>query len=404
MRVLLVNKFYAPRGGAERCVFDQLRWLQAAGHETHVFSQLGADNEPCADDSWFVDEVHFGSDRSPSLLGVGRFFWSEHVRRRLTALVERHRPELAILHNIYHHLGPAVPVTLSRLGVPSVMILHDHKVACPAYSAWRAEGPCSDCRGQRFYHAALKACGGSRLRGAMLSAESYFQWRALGSYGRIQRFIAPSAYLQQILPEMGFPFPIERLPNAVEVARQPQVALALRQHVGFAGRLSPEKGVDVLVRAAARLPAISFRIAGDGPERGELQKLARECCATNVAFIGRLESSELEREAGSWRLAIVPSRSPENFPYAALDAMNQGVPVIASSIGGLPEMLTGRGQLVEPGNVAALAQAIAALYPDLHRLESLAALARAFVEAECRPETYLARLLGGTDVRHDLAR
>jgi glycosyltransferase involved in cell wall biosynthesis len=239
----------------------------------------------------------------------------------------------------------------------------------------------------------LHGCGGSRVRGAILGAESYVQWRVFASYEKVARFAAPSEYLRQKLPEMGFPFRIELLRNAVEPPRDSPASFEERPYVGFAGRLSPEKGVEVLLRAAARLPRLSFRIAGDGPARGDLETLARSISARNVSFLGHLDSGTLEHELRRWRIAVLPSLSPENFPYSALDAMNHGVPVVGSALGGLVEMLgNGRGVLVAPGDDAALALAVGELHGERERLAELGENGRAFVEAECRPTSYVRRL------------
>ncbi len=398
MRILLVNKFHAQRGGAERCYFDQARWLRSAGHDVHCFSQRSADDEPADDSSSFVEAVAFRRGVGRSLLGVGRFFWSETVRRALASFIERVRPDVALLHNVYHHLGPVVPATLHELGVPSIMILHDHKPGCPAYSAWRDGSACYECRDQSFHRAFVNSCGGSMVHGAILSAESYWQWRALGTYGQIGAFLAPSDYLRRALADFGFPYPIAQLRNAVDLPTAPPAPWSERAAIGFAGRLSIEKGVDVLVRSAARLPKLNFRIVGDGPARRELEELSRARSLSNVAFLGQLSSAALQRETATWRLAIVPSLSPENLPYAALDAMNHEVPVIASALGGLPELLADRGVLVPPGDIDALADAIGELYPDVERLRDLAARARTFIDVECRPRSYVPRLLGYIDV------
>jgi glycosyltransferase involved in cell wall biosynthesis len=389
----LVNKFYSRRGGAERCLFDQERWLRQAGHDVHVFSQRGELDEPSADARFFVDGVQFDGTRADAVRGVHRLFWSKRVKRALSAALEQHRPELAILHNVYHHLGPVVPLTLRAAKVPSLMLFHDHKAVCPAYSAWRAGKRCTECRGQRFHQAARYGCGGSLTRGSLLAAESYWQWDVLQSYAKIQGFLAPSPYLLETLKEMGFPFPVALLRNAVDVPSDAPSPIASRRHVGFSGRLSPEKGVEVVVRAAAQLMQFSFRVAGAGPARPGLEALARSLGAENVTFLGHLEPDALEREIASWRIAIVPSLSPENAPFAALDAMNHGVPVVGSAVGGLPELLTDRGTLFEPGDVRALVQTLASLYPDEARLEAMAANALKFIEAECRPPAHVSRLL-----------
>jgi glycosyltransferase involved in cell wall biosynthesis len=393
MRVLLVTKFFHVRGGAERAVFEMDAALTAGGHETVHFALRDPRNRPSPWSAHFPSGASFegGPLDGAALRGLGRLFYSPEVRRRLRGLVREARPDVAVLHNVYHQLGPAVLLELRALGLPAAMILHDYKVVCPAYSMLRAGAVCHDCAGQRFHRAAVHGCGGSRARGILLAAESTWQWRVLGTYAHVSAFATPSRHAADTLRRMGFPFPVQVVPNAVRIPASPADP-ARATAVGFAGRLAPEKGVDVLLGAAARLPAIEFRVAGEGPSgRGLAGQVARTGLR-NVRLLGRLDDDGLEREMARWRIAVVPSIFAESCPYAVLEPLARGIPVVASELGGIPELIDDPRALVPAGDPEALARSLEALWSRPDECRRLGASGRELVASRYAPGVALARL------------
>ena len=392
MRALLINKFFYPRGGAERAFFEMDAALRASGHETVHFALRDARNRPSPWAAYFPSEASFEGAvlGRAALRGAGRLFYSREVRRRLRALLEAARPDVAIVHNAYHQLGPAVLLELRARGVATVMVLHDYKVVCPAYSMLREGALCEACAGGRFHQAARHGCGGSRARGVLLAAESYWQWRALRTYAHVARFLSPSRYLVETVRRMGFPFPVEVVPNAVTVpatASDPALGTA----VGFAGRLAPEKGVEVLLQAAARLPHLPLRIAGDGPLARWLAEQVSRRGLGNVTLVGHLDEARLDDEMRRWRLAVVPSVFADNAPYAVLEPLARGIPVIASDVGGIPELLDADA-LVPRGDAASLAGSVERLWSAPQECRRLGAAGRARVMARHAPGGLVSRL------------
>ena len=150
-----------------------------------------------------------------------------------------------------------------------------------------------------------------------------------------------------------------------------------------ASRLAPEKGVDVAIEACrlARMPLV---IAGDGPEHARLRELA---AGADVRFEGRVGRERLAALRAGASIALVPSRSAETFGLAAAEAMAAGLPVAASRVGALPELLD-EPALVAPGDAAALAEAIGRLAGDRDR----GARGRSRVSELCAPEVVAAGL------------
>lgn len=379
MRVLLANKFFYPKGGAEQVFFAQDRLLRELGHETIHLSVRDPDNEPSPWSEYFVSPVSYeGGVSRERFRAATRLFHSSEVARAVRRLVERSRPDLAVLHNVYHQLGPALAAELSRAGVPTILFLHDYKIVCPAYRLLRDGTPCEQCAAGNFWQAARHGCGGSPGRGVALAMEAYWQ-RLTGGYDRVDRFCAPSGFLVGKVAEMGFPRTVELLPNFVPPAASPADPADGRS-IGYAGRLSHEKGVDVFLRAAADLPGIPFRIAGTGPAAESLAQQAARDGAGNVTFLGRLTREDLFQEYRGWRAAVVPSVWYENCPLSVLEPLSLGIPVIGSDLGGIPELLEEGGVTVPPGEAASLATAIADLWEQPGEARELGVRGRGFVE------------------------
>jgi glycosyltransferase involved in cell wall biosynthesis len=238
--------------------------------------------------------------------------------------------------------------------------------------------------------AATHGCGGSRVKGALLAAESFWQSQVLATYDDISIFVAPSEFMRGRLAEMGFRHPVVLLRNGVELDAGPIVSTAERFHVGFAGRLSSEKGVGLLLDAARRLPGLRFRVAGSGPEAVALRRRIEQENLTQVELLGHLDQRALRAEMRTWRLAVVPSIMYENCPYAVLDAMACHVPVLGADAGGMSELAAnGRGLTFRRGDAGALAQKIDAAFTDLGQLQRLAREGVRFVQDECSPERHV---------------
>ncbi len=377
MRVLLVNKFYYPRGGSETSMLRMAALLSAKDHEVIPFSMHDPRNEPSRWDPFFLTPV--GHDR-PSLRAATRAL-GYGVRRPLRRLLDAARPDVALIHNAYHQLGlPGLLDELAARRIPVVLFLHDMRVVCPAHTLLRNGSLCEACADGRFRNAFLHACGGSRARGLVLAWSARRERRRLGT---VKTFLAPSRFLIDKVASMGFAHPVRLLRNPVPLVAPgtPGEAAVF----GFAGRLSEEKGVHVLRDAASRAPELSFRIAGDGPLRLDWP--------SNVTLLGRLGPEALAGERVHWRAEVVPSIGFENCPNSVLEAFAMGLPVVAGNLGGLPELIgtDERGLLFPAGDANALAQALQSLGAD--RARELGARGRAFIAGECDPARFTKQLV-----------
>jgi glycosyltransferase involved in cell wall biosynthesis len=392
MRVLLANKFFYDHGGPESVLFATRDLLIDAGHDVIDFSMQDARNRPSPYASYFSSNMDLQSVRpSPSSIRTAlRFLDSGEAAANMRRLIRDHRPDIAHLHSINHQLTPSIVRVLKAERIPTVMTLHDYKLVCPAYTMLANGGVCENCSGGKFYRALTTNCRG-RARSALLTAESYLQHRVRRSYDGVSLFIAPSAFLADKFREMGFGHPIEVLPNPA-THQESGIATGKRgDHFLFVGRVVAEKGLRTLCTAAV-VARVRVVIAGDGPQLDQLQ--TEFGANANIEFAGRVAPQDAQKMMAEARAVVVPSEWYENQPMVILEAFAQRTPVIASDIGGNPELVQEgeTGLLHKAGSVGSLADKLRWAATHNVELEQMGDRAQEFA-AKYSPERHLERLL-----------
>lgn len=365
MKILHVDKFFDLHGGAEIYMHRVMDEQRKRGHEVHALSTNSPKNLPSADASRFVARADLTRSEGPvrDAQKAMAYIWNREAKRAMEQAISDLRPDVIHLHNIYHHLSTSILSPIRRSRIPCVQTLHDYKLACPNYKMFTEGSVCERCKGGKYLEAVKHRCLFPSTAANLLAAFEMGMTKLSQSYERtVRMFIAPSQFLADKMSSWGEPpskFIV--IPNPVEIP----VTIAPRDGEYFlsAGRLSAEKGIDTLIRAAVGVPHVRIKIAGIGPEESRLKMLAEQLDAVNVEFIGfqrRDELREIRRRAIGF---IIPSVWYENASLAVLEALADGLPVIASRIGGLPEQVEDgvNGFLVEPQNVDALARAMTRL-------------------------------------------
>jgi glycosyltransferase involved in cell wall biosynthesis len=396
--VLAVNKYFYPRGGAERYFLELSRMLARRGHEVVPFSMQDPENEPSPYGEYFVSPSGFDRRETlPDMLrAAARVIYSVEARRKIEALVERARPDVAHLHNIAHQLSPSILYGLRARGVPVVQTLHDYKLVCPNYQMFVDGAVCERCRGGRYYNAVLHRCmHGSLLRSLNVCAEAYLH-AAVGTYRRlVELFVAPSRSLRERMIAHGVePSRIVHVPHAISLEGY-EPTYEPGGYAAYIGRLAVGKGADVVLKAAARVPEVRFVIAGTGPLKDDLEAEAAHLGLDNVEFLGYVTGGELRSAFSGALCVIVPSECFENSPITVFESFAYGKPVVGASIGGVPELVVDgeTGLLFEPGDAEALGDRIRALAADRRRATEMGRAARARLERDHSPEIHCDRIL-----------
>lgn len=388
MKILLVHERYRERGGEDTAVDAEARLLAAAGHDV---SQFGRDNA-------VIDESSGLAGRARLAAGT---VWCSAARRELGEVVMRERPDVVHVHNTFPLLSPAIYGVARRRGTRIVQTLHNYRLVCPQAQLFREGRPCQDCVGGALpWPGVVHGCyRGSRSQSAVVASMLVLH-RTLATWRRhVDRFLVPSAYASGVLVAGGLE--VERIsvvPNVVEDPVPAAGGSVREDPVVFVGRLSAEKGVDVLLSAWQRAwePGCpDLVVVGDGPERSALEQWALIHGLRGVRFVGAASPAEVRSWLGGASMAVVPSLWPETFGLVAAEAQAAGVAVLASDIGALPELVeAGRtGRLARPGDAADWEANLRWAFTHPEELATMGAAARANWQARWSPEAWLPALI-----------
>lgn len=362
--ILVVHERYREPGGEDVVVAAETALLTSRGHRVETFV---VDNETIPERPSPGQRMRLAIDT----------VWSRGAAARLRTLVRRLRPEVVHVHNTLPLLSPAVHAACHAEGVPTVQTLHNYRLVCPAATLFRAGHPCEACLGRRVawpgvWHACYR---GSRAQTATVAAMLALH-RARRTWWRdVGRFIALTDFARERLVAGGLPAGrIDVKPNFM--ASDPGPGGGGSEHL-FLGRLVPEKGVSTLLAALAGHDArVTCRVAGSGPLEAEVRAAA--AAGDGLVALGPLDRTGVVRELRAARALVIPSTWYEGFPMALVEAYASGVPVIASRIGSLIELVDeGRtGLLVTPGDPADLARALAWSHDHPGEMRRMGAQAR----------------------------
>ena len=398
LHVLHVNKFLYRRGGAESYMLDVAQLQRTAGDEVSFWSMEHPDNQPDPNGDTFAPRMELNPP-PPGLRGrvtsAAGVIYRPSARAGIEEVLDRVRPDVVHLHNVYHQLSPSILRPLARRGVPAVMTLHDYKLVCPTYQFLDHGKICEACLPRKFHQAARRRCNRGSLSGSLLASVEMTLHTAFRAYGAVDVFVCPSDFMRRKMTE-GEVYP-DRLVHVPHFADLSVIAPAEEPGSGvlFAGRLSPEKGVDVLLRAMTHLPDVELTVAGDGPDRAVLEQLAADLgLGPRVRFLGRVPGAEVHRLMRAAAVVTLPARWYENQPMTVLEAFGAARPVVASDLGGLPELIADgeTGRLVPHDDAVALAGALGELAHDPAKAHAWGLEARQRASSAFAIDTHLAAL------------
>jgi glycosyltransferase involved in cell wall biosynthesis len=378
--VLFLHNRYRVTGGEERTVAD-LMWLvrEHLGEPAELLERA-----PPAD----------GASRAARARAAAGLLRGGLEPVEVARAVRLSGARVVHAHNVQPTLGWRALAAARDAGARVVLHLHQYRLVCATGVCFTRGAECTRCHGSNTLPGVRLNCRGS-LPEALAYGASLALWQRR-MVAQADAVIVPSRYARERLRELGAPLCWER----VHVLAPPLRALGAQAAVasdppagGYAlvvSRLSPEKGVDVAIDAC-RMAGIALVVAGDGPERAALERSADDGA---VRFVGQVDDAELAALRAGAAIALAPSRSGETFGLAAAEAMAAGLPVVASRVGALPELVEPEA-LVPAGDARALAQTIARLAGD----RAAGARGHERVRTLCSPEVVaqvLADVYGGT--------
>jgi glycosyltransferase involved in cell wall biosynthesis len=336
LKILQVHSRYREEGGEDAVVRAEAELLASAGHQ--VVSHL------VQNPTGFV-----GAGAALALSP-----WNPLAARTVRAVVERERPDLAHVHNTWYALSPSVLAALASAGIPVVVTLHNYRLLCVNAQLFRDGGPCEDCVGSHPWHGVQHRCYRSSALASTAAAATITLNRRHQSWERfVALYLTMTQFSKRRFVAGGLPGDrIQVKPHAVADPGRRAGPPSASRTILYVGRLSSEKGVPVVIDAMAGAEAadLELLVIGDGPERPALERRA----GARARFAGRLLPRQVRYEMTRARALAFPSLCYETFGMTVVEAMAAGLPVIASELGGTPEIVGSRaGRLVPPGDVAA---------------------------------------------------
>lgn len=362
MKILFANKFFFRNGGSEVVMFNEMDLMRGFENDVIEFSMHDPRNLPSRYDSYFVSQKSYrAQSRGEKLKSALSLIHSPEAVGKIRKLIIDEKPDILHCHNIYHQLTPSIINAATQLDVPVVLTLHDYKPVCPVYTRLQGGDVCTKCSDGQFEAVLTQRCAdGSLGKSILLWAEARYH-AVLRSYHRVSKFIAPSKFMHDAVVRRFGSDKVVHIPNGIDASR---IAASEEdeRYVLYLGRLSPEKGIETLLRAhAADNGAWRLVVAGTGP-------LLDECRERFplAEFAGHLIGEALEDKLRKAAVVVVPSEWHENSPLSILEAMAHGKPIVASRIGGIPELVRdgSTGLLFEPKNAQELSARIKALLDD----------------------------------------
>ena len=339
MRILLIHNFYKQAGGEDGVFTSECALLQAHGHSVIEYTDK---NE------------HINRNFSVA----SNTIWSRESYKKLQELIKKTRPHIAHFHNTFLQISPSAYYACYEKEIPVVQTLHNYRLLCPNALFFRDNHVCEDCLGQTPpWAGVLHRCYRDSHSQTLVSAIMITLHRWLKTWEeKVDIYIALTEFSRQKFIQGGIPEEkIVVKPNFVYP--DPGVRTSDKsKYVVFVGRLSTEKGLHTLLNAWRNLNPIPLKIVGDGPLLSETQEFIKIEHLENIELLGHCSHSDVLELIKQARLLILPSVLYENFPLTIAEAFACGIPVIASRLGAMEEIIEDgqTGLHFTPGNAESL--------------------------------------------------
>ncbi|MCL5797489.1 MAG: glycosyltransferase family 4 protein [Patescibacteria group bacterium] len=399
MKILQVNKFYHVVGGSDRYFLELTKLLGNNHNEIAILSMKDKRNNKNKWNKYFLENLSFEKvNYTLGLKLLARMFYSVESARKINKLYCIFPFKLAHIHSIYHHISPSILFEIKKKNIPIILTVNDYHLISSHHNNLYHNGKiCEVSKITRFYNIVRYKCVKDSYFASFAEMFEQYIHHFFGFYSRtIDYYLAPTAFLEKKLIQYQIPkSKIVHLPYFIDY-EQYEVSRNTGDYVLYFGRLSPEKGLTVLLEAIKFLPKIQFKLCGKGIMDKILSKKIKMYDLKNVELIPDFISDiNLRKIIFRCRFTVLPSQSLEIFGVSLLEAFATGKPVIASNIGGIPEIVKDgyNGYLVEPGNAEDLANKISKLWDNPSLCKKMGKNAREYVEKNYGPQEHYEKLM-----------
>jgi len=396
MRVLLINNYHYKKGGSDVVYFNTAELLQLNGHEVYFFSTDHAENVSSRQAEYFTPNHDF---RNASIIqkikAIPAFIYDKKAHDKLLVMLDEIQPDIAHIHLFMGGLSSSILTALHQKKIPVIQTVHDYRLLCPAFSFTDGDNNiCELCKDKFYLRCMIKKCSEKNLaQSAMLSFDAYFRKYIVKPVNLIDQFIFVSSFSMEkhIEFEPSYKSKALKLFNFNPQLHTVKPAPLKGNYFLFYGRLSAEKGLDILIKAAL-MANIPLKVVGTGPLMEKFENTSFD----NIEFLGFKQGSELWDLVRNASFVVVPSVWYENNPLTIVEAYSYGKPVIGSKVGGIPEIIeeSETGYLFQMGDEEDLAAALQkANNVSESRYSQMSANARQFAEIHFNPDLHYHELM-----------
>lgn len=367
MKILQINNYAYLKGGSEKVFLDTISLLKSNGHEVRAFSVVdGTEPQIEVDKSVRVIPWNKRIGLLGKLKGGLEFVYNKHTAKCLEELILDFKPDIAHIHIYYGRLSNSIISVLNRYNIPIVQSVHEYRLICPAYTCLNSKMEiCDKCALSSLKLSCVKGrcIKNSLMLSGVAAFECFIRDYFFNNVKKFSRFIMVSDFIKRehikFYPQVKNKS--EVLYNFIDLTLYSKFRVEVKgDYVLYLGRLSKEKGIMTLIEAFSRMPDKCLKIAGTGPMKDEIVAKIKELGLHNISLEGYVSGENLYRLIAKARFVVVPSEWYENNPLSIIESFALGTPVIASKIGGIPELVQNgiTGYLHTSGNSSELEDCI----------------------------------------------
>lgn len=371
MKILMVNKFLHLNGGSETYIFNLGNELIRQGHDVQYFGMEHEKRIVGNQLDVYTDNMDFHTGKLQKLLYPFKIIFSLEAYKKMLKVLEDYKPDVVHVNNFNFQLTPSILYAVKKYNkkrkkdIKIIYTAHDTQLVCPNHLMQNpvTKERCVACLQKGVLQCTKNKCiHGSGIKSLLGTMENIL-YKTLKSYRVFDAIICPSQFIKSKLDSDS----VLRqktlvLHNFVEIVKSDK-ELKKEDYILYFGRFSEEKGIKTLLEVCKRLDDINFHFAGSGPLEKEIQEIS------NIELKGFLSGTELTDEIRKAKLVVFPSECYENCPFTVMEAQLCGTPVLASDLGGIPELMNNNvsGELFEAGNKNELIKKIDKLwkYPEI---------------------------------------
>lgn len=375
MKILIIHNNYINYGGEDVVVKAQIKLLEDSGHQVITYFRKSAE----------ISKMALGKGRS-----LFTALYNPRSVKEIKQLITAERPDVVHIHNLFPLISPAILPVIKKAGIPIVMTVHNYRLVCPNGLFFSQGKICEACAGKgKEWNCIAKNCENSHFKSIGYALRNWWARKQKYYLKYVDAFACLTDFQKEKLVSNGFAakkmFVIPNMYSGKTNQSETILASKAEKYIAFAGRISPEKGIELLFKAAKLLPEVFFKLAGGVREDYQLPEKP-----ANVELMGMLNADQLNEFYKNASCYILSSIWYEGFPMVFPEAMNHSLPIIAPNMAGFPEVVEHEqnGLLFESGNAQDLAKQIQTLWDNPQKAKAFGEAGYEKLQANYTPQQY----------------